>query len=349
MDNFSKVNKLFALLVCLLFVSFSFAKSIKNIDGKVIEIESKVQRVAALYTPSYEKIYLLDAEDKIVLCADLHKTAFPWSNLVYQNLEKVKSISSPHTNLNMETLLDEDLQAVFYWDKPKLLFQMKRMKIISVGNPFSSDFDDVKNLLMVYAQILGKKQVKIAQDYARYFDSRVEFVKSRTKNISQDKKEKIYFATQDIFWTAGKGTHLPEIVALAGGSYVSKGISGVVKSKVNVEQLIKMNPDMIFLDNVGSMEKVTPEEIVRRIYQNERLAQVSAIKNKQVYIVPTGTMFWDFGVQSILMLQWMAKILNPELFADFDMIGEVQKFYRQFFRYDLSREQAEKMLKHQNP
>lgn len=54
---------------------------------------------------------------------------------------------------------------------------------------------------------------------------------------------------------------------------------------------------------------------------------------------------WDRNTpEEALQIQWAAKIFWPDKFKDIDIIKETQSFYKQFFDYDLSTEDAQKII-----
>jgi len=48
-------------------------------------------------------------------------------------------------------------------------------------------------------------------------------------------------------------------------------------------------------------------------------------------------------------MEFVAKTIHPELFQDLDMIKEIKKYYSKFYRYDLTDEEANRILKHLPP
>ena len=68
-----------------------------------------------------------------------------------------------------------------------------------------------------------------------------------------------------------------------------------------------------------------------------------------MYLVPSGVFYWDMGLQKILLVEYMAKILHPDLFDDLDMVRELKEFYSRFFSYDLSDDEAERILERKDP
>ncbi|MNV93497.1 hypothetical protein D3C71_1881970 [compost metagenome] len=66
-------------------------------------------------------------------------------------------------------------------------------------------------------------------------------------------------------------------------------------------------------------------------------------------MTPSGAFYWDMGLQKILLVMEMAKILHPDAFADLDMNAELREFYSKFYHYELTEEQADKILNRENP
>lgn len=88
-------------------------RTVTNLDGKVIELPREVTSVATLYGPSYEKVVLLGAEEKIILCADFHKKVWPWALEIFDSLEDVPVMSKPW-DPNMEEVVKADPDVVFF-------------------------------------------------------------------------------------------------------------------------------------------------------------------------------------------------------------------------------------------
>ena len=44
------------------------------------------------------------------------------------------------------------------------------------------------------------------------------------------------------------------------------------------------------------------------------------------------------------MLLWLATITQPELFEDINMVEEIKYYYKEFYEYELTDEQAQRVL-----
>jgi len=70
------------------------------------------------------------------------------------------------------------------------------------------------------------------------------------------------------------------------------------------------------------------------------------VKNNRIYANPTGTFPWDrYSAEEALQILWAAQLFHPERFADVDMITKTQDFYRKYYNYNLSKENAQQILK----
>ena len=96
-------------------------------------------------------------------------------------------------------------------------------------------------------------------------------------------------------------------------------------------------------------DRNTVEEIKSAAYKNKKYAAIDAVKNDQVYLTPSGTFYWDMGLQKILLVMYMAKTIHPEEFADLNMEQEVREFYQKFYGYELTEEEAHQILMREDP
>ena len=68
-------------------------------------------------------------------------------------------------------------------------------------------------------------------------------------------------------------------------------------------------------------------------------AKIDAVKNKNILIMPQGLMPWGYhGPEEYLMMPFIAKSLQPELFADFDLEKMSKDFYKKYYKIDLDEE-----------
>ena len=76
---------------------------------------------------------------------------------------------------------------------------------------------------------------------------------------------------------------------------------------------------------------------------------MKAVKDGRVYVNPDGVMYWDYSSEGVLLMMFIAKTLHPDIFEDLDLVKEVKEFYSRFYGYELTDDQANRLLKRLPP
>jgi len=323
-------------------------RSVMLSDGYEVKgLPDKIDRIAALFGPSYERLYVLNAEDKIVDCSDFHKSAWPWSHLIYKRVDSadVHEVKNASKGLNVEEIAGQDLDVVFYWRNEEVLKALDNVGLAAVPYNTNGGTDSIKQELNAYAQVLNTDEAKtINSSYADYFDRKLAAVKEVTDKIPDSEKKTVYYSRSKLLTTFGKDSDIIDVCRDAGGKPVTENLPGSSSVDTDREQLTAWNPDFIFIDHTDNAQGE-----VDKLLSDADYSGLNAVKNRNAYAVPVGTFYWDAGVQMILLVEWMAKTMYPDRFPDLDMKAELKDFYKQFYRFDLTDEQAEMILSNENP
>ena len=113
-----------------------------------------------------------------------------------------------------------------------------------------------------------------------------------------------------------------------------------MNSTLTIEQIMDWDPEIIFM---GRMDDTGI------ILNNDAWSGITAVKNNAVYLSPSGVFHWDYSGESVLLMLYLAKNIQPELFADLDMEAEIQNYYETFYGYTLSDENIQNILNHMAP
>ncbi|MCF0121228.1 MAG: ABC transporter substrate-binding protein [Oscillospiraceae bacterium] len=339
-------------------------KSAMNIGGKTIIAESSLsgdivpynrasendpQRIAAVYGPSYEMLTVLGAEDRIVLRADVQTDSFPWAEEVFSRISEIPALDNVHTAVNFEQLMSFSPDIVFTFPRQSELTQLAKAGIAAVEGETYSELGGVCDFLDIYAQALGGDAPKRSAQYRAYFEEKLESIRSVTQGIPESEKKRVYYAGADVLTTYGNQSDVPDAVRCAGGIPVSEEINGGNRVQINYEKLMEWNPEVIFLDHGGMNDGKTVEDIRAELEMGKQYAPITAVRENRIYTIPSGVFYWDMGLQKILLVEYMAKLMYPELFEGLDMEEELIDFYGRFYGYELDREAAGKILARQLP
>lgn len=322
----------------------------KNISGaeSVLYPENPV-RLAAVYGPSYELLVMLGAEERIVVRADVQTDDFPWAEKIFSRITEVPVLNNVHTSVNFEELMKYEPDLVYTFPRQNELNQLNKAGVAALPGETGNSLDDVKTQVRSYATTLGSEAEERAEDYCRYFDEKLAWVKERTDKLSEEQRPGVYYAGVDVLTTYGKYSDIIEVIEAAGGRAVSADLEAGNRTQIDFEQLAAWNPEVIFLDHGGMNDGASVEELEQEIQSSSVYRSISAVENNKIYMSPSGVFYWDMGLQKILLVMNMAQILHPDLFEDLDMKAETADFYQRFYGYDLTENEAARILNRESP
>jgi len=111
----------------------------------------------------------------------------------------------------------------------------------------------------------------------------------------------------------------------AGGAPVWKGANpGSGWAKVGIEQIAAWDPQAIFVVSY----REPSASVAARLAAEPALASIEAVRSGKVHGFPQDFYSWDQpDTRWILGLEWMAKALHPERFADLSIKAEAERFF----------------------
>lgn len=339
-----KMKKLFKTLIAVVLVlclmaaavgcgataqeSKETTRTIKDFNGNEIEIPNEVTKVAPGVNSMSQITAMLGGSDKIVAAGksimknDYFKKVFPDFNPQY-------------SNDNIEEVLASGAQVVFapQYDEATVA----QYKEAGVAYIYLGKFANIEEFMWVIetiGDILGGEAVEKADAFVKYFNDTLAAIQEKTNTLQDSDKVRVMaLSNKDGAYSIGTSSNMQNSYLKAvGGILYSDDFNG----SINVEEIIKFNPQVIFCDSAEKEALMTVED----------LQEVSAIKEGRVYILPFGTFGWGVNNAEAAGMAplYYAKCMYPDLFEDIDMIAKTQEFYKQFYNYDLPAEEAQAIL-----
>jgi len=314
-------------------------RTVTDMSGVEVEIPYEVNTyVESWFAHNAVDLMLDDAEGMLVTCAS--PTQHQWMYLICPNFYDAVSVKFS-TDMNLEEIIAASPDVVFGSnDNYRDMFQ-------NVGIPFINcsfkTYEEMVQSIRLTAEVFGGDAPALAEKYVDYLYERLDWVSERVADIPDDERttvahgSSIYELDFD-----GANTIIDEWITYAGGiNAAAAGLEGNLQT-ISIEQVMEWDPDVLITGR--------PQEQVDEVMADPAWANLTAVKNGRVYSNPRGVFAWDrYGVEAALQPQWCAKLLYPELFEDFDVKEEVKTFYKEFFRYELSDEQAQMILDYVTP
>ncbi len=319
---------------------------ITDLVGTKVTIPATVNRVGALVGPGYDKIAILGGVDKIAVCG---MAPLPWAQKFIPAFKQIPTINNASAP-NAEDLLKQKVDVVFFWDTPAAAKPMIDAGIpviaTQLGAKTGPDTQEkflnlFKNEIQIFADVLGPDAQKRAADYLAYYNNTVNRITSVTSKIPASERPGVYYVRGPNPLTTHLGySNTYWLVNMAGGDLVTKEITNGIVADVTMEQVIKWNPDFIIMGRVATTDPVV---------KDSKWADINAVKNGKVFVNPGGAFYSDYGSESALLLLFLAKTFYPAKFADIDMVKEAKYFYSHFYNYQLTDDEANRILMHLDP
>ncbi len=175
---------------------------------------------------------------------------------------------------------------------------------------------------------------------AVYLEQTLAMAAENSAKLPQDARKTVLFGTGATGLACNaEGSVQADVLSLvgAGNAIHSEEISNRNGgTTVNLEEVYACDPDVILLAAGGPYDTLAESE----------WSGLTAVKNGTYYEIPNLPYDWMSSPPSInrvLGIYWLGNLLYPELY-DYDMVEKAQEFYRLFWHYELSAEEAERLL-----
>ena len=322
----------------------STIKEVVDFTGTTVSVNTASTALATLAGPAYEKVFMLGEADRIVATMNGGSYTNAWANLLNPNLSSLFAVSSPR-DPNVEELLAQNIEVVFHFNNPEAIEKMTAVGLTALAMlpDTDSQADDVEGFIanlkrevMMYGEALGVEEK--AQEWCDFFDEKYDYVQTRLADLSDEDRPSVHIVGGSSILGCFVDKSYPDFyVEMAGGTLVTGDTS---EGTFTMEQMYIWDPDIIFMGRQTTKEVITEEP---------EWQQLTAVQEGNVYITPNGVFYWDYDSEGILLVLYMAQVMHPDLFEDLDMASEIAYYYKNFYGYELSDDQVQRILLHQDP
>ena len=334
--------------------------TVTDLMGREISVPEQVDKIAAIAGPTYEMVFMLGSAEQIAMVKSGHTDSYPLANLTNPRLESMIGLAAnPSSSVNIEDYLKHDIDLVVYYDNEIELKKFDAVDmaavVVSKNTGLMDSLEEAKSLTIdqfvekltqpidILSTALNTEEARSEYEAWRaYCDEKLHMVYERTKDIPMEDRQTVYWGNtwgEEIRSTYALKNRYYEVY-LAGGQLIGPEENSNFP-EVTAEQLYSWDPDIILVDNHGGLPGPVMESMYR---EGGKWSTLSAVQNQQLHRIPAGVFFLDKGSTTTLLVLWMATILQPELFADIDMVEEVKYYYSEFYEFELTDEQAQNVI-----
>ncbi len=195
-------------------------------------------------------------------------------------------------------------------------------------------FDGTAAAYRILGALIGQRQKGDA--YAAIVEDTITTVTGRIATIPKSSRPRVYYARGPRGLETGLGGSINvETIELLAEN-VAGGTRGGLAT-VSIEQVLLWNPDVIV---------TIDQEFAATVRRDPAWAPVKAVRDGRVHLSPKMPFGWvDFPpcVNRLIGLQWLAKILYPDLFPE-DLKAQTREFYTRFYHVTPSDAQIDRVL-----
>lgn len=330
-------------------------REITDIKGNKVTIPADVKKIAITPIPWASITYTLDQSSERI--GAIHPTAMSaYKGHLLEKLDKhfgtidTKMIAQ-NFSVNAESMVNAGIETCILWQYQEQ--DAEKLKKVGIAPVliYNNSVDSLKKSFQIVGDVLGKKDQ--ADKLCAYYDNAYNEITKHKAEVEKAEKPTVLFIRTSKLRLQGNDNFIHEALEI-GGAYnpIDQSALDSNNKEIPMEEVYKMNPDIIFLSN---FDKFVPDDLYENRIPGQDWSSVKAVQEKRVYKVPMGIYRWDApGVETPLMMKWLAHTLQPEIFKDIDIRKETKAFYKDMVNLDVTDDDlalvfADKANEHSKP
>lgn len=319
---------------------------ITDTAGNKVVLPKKIEKIAIVPIPWSSIVYTLEGNGNRI--AGIHPSAKKsYEKQIFHKLApELKNVNTKFVdndfNMNMEELLKMKPDIVVVWDyQTKEIEQLKNMGMTPIALKYGT-LEDLQKGIEVLGKVLGKEEK--AEKLIKYHKEAEKYFNTKKTALKDAKKPKVLYLRDENLKVAASKSANNIFITLAGGENVAKDVKGQW-TNVTMEQIIAWNPDIIVMSNFSDFQT---EDIFKNKFKGQDWSKIKAVQNKAVYKAPAGIYRWDAPCgETPLMIKWLGKTIQPEIYKEVDMNKEITLFYKNFYKYNITQKEVNGILKNE--
>lgn len=285
--------------------------------GRSVTVSVPVKKAVVVIT--YELIPALGIWDQVV---GVSRWAEVECDIYKDIIEKSPHLKRPHvgigTDINVEAVMALKPDLVITWTYNPAPIRFLEEKGINVFSLYPENLRELYEVIRFHGILFGK--VDRAEEIISEMERLFGIIKERTGEIAQEERLKVVHLLGKPTTVSGAVGITNDLINLIG----AVNVGGEIKDRnadVSVEQIVKWNPDVIFIwGNAG----YSPEWI----FENSQWGHIKAVQKRRVYKLPKWST-WSPRLAPIAL--WMAMKVYPEKFQDVSFQRVLEDFYVKVF------------------
>lgn len=255
---------------------------------------------------------------------------------------------------NTEEIAKADPDVIFcFWSTNSDGVEMAESIEVQTGIPvilMDYDIDSSDEVYRLLGEYLDVKEK--AELLSRYCRSTLDSLSEKLSSVPEEKRIKIFISQgRGGLQTDPVGSiHIQDVMDFLGFINVadlpgSEG-RGMGMPSVSLEQIAYWNPDVVLI-NEYNMNDSLKSDLYGEILSSPQWSEMEAVQSGRVYDIPQSPFSWlgkPPSAARVLGAVWLTDLLYPD-YMDMDIRTEIRNFYRVFYRYALTEQEIDRILR----
>lgn len=317
------------------------ARIITDAAGRTVSVPDKINRILVAGPPATVLVYVLAPEKLLGWVHAPDDAAKAYLMPSVRSLPAIGRLTGKDGAISSQAVMDAKPDIILDAGTVDPTYKALADKVqlethipyVLVDGSFARTADTLRDV----GALIGVEDR--ANKLADYADSAIKDLNDKLGTLPNDPRPRVYYGRgADGLETGLSGSINLEILDAVGTMNVAAAAGKGGLTKVTPQQVVGWNPDIIIAESpaFAASAKSDPQ-----------WAAIKAVKDGKIFVPPSLPFGWfdsPPGVNRLLGVRWMEKLLYPKLFRS-DFSDDVKEFYKLFYQVDLSDDQLAALLK----
>lgn len=313
-------------------------RTVVDMKGKEVVLPDEIEKYCVLYSSAVPMAAMVDKDLEHMVMYPISNYFEYWYKEMFEGIDD-HAIQVDKKNVTAEQILESGAQVVF-WNRPaheELVASLEEAGVACV-NVQVSNSEDLIHAVHVVADTLGTEFAKdSAQKYEDNYGRYLSMATECASKISEEDKRTVLVIGEVNSPNVGPiDSYQGYWTELTGLKNLTPVEPGQPSATLTMEEIYDIDPDIII--SQGPINRT-------EINADEQWSQVRALKEGMLFANPSILDEWGMPTtEAPLQFLWVLKQFYPEYSKDIDLTGELIAFYKDFYDYEMSVENAEAIL-----
>lgn len=313
-------------------------RTVVDMVGKTIELPETIDSYCVLYSSAVPICAMMDKDLEHMVMYPVSNYFEYWYGEMFEGIND-HAVQVDKKNVTAEQILESGAQVVF-WSRPgheELVASLEEAGIICI-NVRVDDSDGLLKAVHIIADSFGTEH---AQEQARKYDELYAKYYSTAERIAStipesEKKTVLVIGSVDTPSVGPLDSYQGFWTELTGLINVSPLAAGEPSSTLTMEEIYDVDPDIILAQGPFNRSQVMSDP---------QWGEVRAVKENMLFSNPSVLDEWGMPTsEAPLQFIWVLSQFYPQYATELNAQEELINFYRTFYDYEMSVEDAEAIL-----